>query len=104
MVGMLIVKINVESIIYVQINVKQKWVNVQLVQNGILKDFDVMIQEILLHLVNDFFEKKIFFSFHFVHLGGLRSNNGLSLSHQHFSTTIMISSLLTFQQIVLCYI
>jgi hypothetical protein len=42
------------------------------------------------------------FHFSFSHLGGLRNNKGISLSHQH-SSTILITffSLLTFQQIVL---
>jgi hypothetical protein len=54
MVGMRIVKINVDYIIYVPNNVRLKWVNVQLVGNGILKNFDVMIQKILLFLVKFF--------------------------------------------------
>lgn len=67
MVGMQIVKRNVEDIIYVQNNIKQKWVNAYQVQNGILKDFVVMIQGILMHLVKNLssFFYSYFLSFSF---------------------------------------
>jgi hypothetical protein len=63
MVGTLIMQINVVHIIYVPINVKIKSVNVQLDQNGIHIDFDVMIQDILLHHVNEFFTRNFSFPF-----------------------------------------
>jgi hypothetical protein len=54
MVGMLITEVNVVYIIYVQNNGKVKWENVHQDQNGIHSVFDVMIQDMSLHHVNEF--------------------------------------------------
>ena len=81
MVGMLIMEISVEAIIYAQNSVKQRQETVLSDQNGIFIDYDAMILDTsLLHVTMNFVCSLMIDALNFVLLvGGHRGNQANSL-------------------------